>query len=63
MLQLKDLNKGFPKGRPVAVLRWSSSTNDESMCPLTINCWPEDEGAGEMNVNIEYVKRTLLLLC
>ena len=21
---------------------------------LTINCWPEDEGDGQMNVNIEY---------
>lgn len=38
----------------VGVLRWSLSTTDESQMPLTINCWPEPEGGGQMNVSMEY---------
>ncbi|CAM9239413.1 unnamed protein product [Discosporangium mesarthrocarpum] len=53
-LALKDQAKGFPVARGVGVLRWSLSTTDESHMPLTINCWPEEEGGGQMNVNIEY---------
>ena len=52
-VMMKDASKGFPVGRPVGVVRWSLSTTDEALVPLTINCWPEDEG-GEINVNIEY---------
>lgn len=54
VLVLKDTNKGFPVGRPVGVLRWSYSSTDESMVPLTLNCWPEEEGQGKMNISIEY---------
>eukprot|EP00953_Heterococcus_sp_UTEX-ZZ885_P010929 6343-Heterococcus_DN1.PRE.1 len=54
VLALKDAGKGFPVARPVGVLRWSLTTNDEAAMPLTINCWPEEEGNGVMNVNIEY---------
>ena len=36
------------------MLRWSLSTTDESQMPLTINCWPEAEGGGQMNVSMEY---------
>ncbi|CAM9669233.1 unnamed protein product [Chrysoparadoxa australica] len=53
-LVLKDAAKGFPVGRPVFCLRWSMSSTDEAHAPLTINCWPEEEGGGLMNVNIEY---------
>mmetsp|Transcript_7083 Transcript_7083/g.14486 ORF Transcript_7083/g.14486 Transcript_7083/m.14486 type:complete len:550 (-) Transcript_7083:32-1681(-) len=52
--------KGFPVGRGVGVLRWSY--NGEDAAPITINCWPEDEG-GTMNVNIEMeLTRTDLVL-
>jgi len=51
---MKGAGKGFPVGRPVGVVRWSLSTTDEALVPLTVNCWPEDEGGGVMNVNIEY---------
>jgi len=45
--------KGFPVGRPVGVLRWSYAGDDAA--PLTINCWPEDDGTGGViNVNIEF---------
>ncbi|CAN0055280.1 unnamed protein product [Ectocarpus sp. 8 AP-2014] len=53
-LASKDQAKGFPVARPVGVLRWSLNTTDESQMPLTINCWPEPEGGGQMNVNMEY---------
>ena len=43
--------KGFPVGRGVGVLKWSYSGEDAA--PITINCWPEDEGTGTINVNIE----------
>ena len=49
ILALKG-DKGFPVGRPVGVLRWSY--NGEDAAPITINCWPEDEG-GSITVNIE----------
>mmetsp|Transcript_23160 Transcript_23160/g.61928 ORF Transcript_23160/g.61928 Transcript_23160/m.61928 type:complete len:514 (-) Transcript_23160:306-1847(-) len=52
-LQLKDLSKGFPKGKPVGVLRWSMSTTDDDQAPISINCWPEEDGQ-DMNVNVEY---------
>lgn len=52
-LQLKDLSKGFPKGKPVGVLRWSMSTQDDDQVPISINCWPEEDGQ-DMNVNVEY---------
>ena len=53
-IALKDPSKGFPLGRAVGVLRWSASCTDETMLPLTVNCWPEEEGGGIMNVNIVY---------
>ncbi len=54
VLVLKDASKGFPVGRPVGVLRWSYSSTDDSQVPLTLNCWPEEEGQGKMNISIEY---------
>lgn len=50
VLSLKG-GKGLPLNRPVGVLRWSYGADDAA--PLTINCWPEDEGNGTINVNIE----------
>jgi hypothetical protein len=50
VLSLKG-DKGFPVGRPVGILRWSYSGDDAA--PITINCWPENEGSGTIQVNIE----------
>lgn len=44
--------KPFPVGRPVGILRWSYG--EEDAAPITVNCWPEDEGNGSMNVNVEF---------
>lgn len=54
VLQLKDQNKGFPSGRPVGILKWTNTSSNDDMIPIKINCWPEEEGRGVMNVNIEY---------
>lgn len=54
LLQLKDVNKGFPSSRPVGILKWSYSSASEDLIPLKINCWPEEESRGQMNVSIEY---------
>jgi len=50
-LKLKG-GKPFPIGRPVGILRWSYGEADAA--PITVNCWPEDEGNGSMNVNVEF---------
>lgn len=42
-----------PPWRPAGVLKWRLQTRDESLVPLTINCWPSVSG-GESYVNIEY---------
>mmetsp|Transcript_22268 Transcript_22268/g.30505 ORF Transcript_22268/g.30505 Transcript_22268/m.30505 type:complete len:527 (+) Transcript_22268:32-1612(+) len=55
LLQLKDASKGFPSARPVGILKWTySSTSNDEMIPIKINCWPEEEARGQMNVSIEY---------
>jgi coatomer subunit delta len=55
LLQLKETNKGFPSARPVGILKWTHTGGaDESLVPLKINCWPEEESRGQMNVSMEY---------
>lgn len=51
-LGLKDASKGFPLGKPVGILRWSRPLTEDE-CPLSINCWPDDQG-GSFDVNVEY---------
>lgn len=50
VLSLKG-GKGFPVGRGVGILRWSYGNEDAA--PISINCWPEDEGNGRILVSIE----------
>merc|ERR1712232_713252 len=50
ILSLKG-GKGFPVGRGVGILRWSYGNDDAA--PISINCWPEDEGNGKYLVSIE----------
>eukprot|EP00934_Nitzschia_sp_Nitz4_P007439 Nitzschia sp. Nitz4//scaffold150_size53981//41239//43164//NITZ4_006684-RA/size53981-augustus-gene-0.13-mRNA-1//-1//CDS//3329537092//7429//frame0 len=50
VLSLKG-GKGFPVGNSVSVLRWSYGGEDAA--PITVNCWPEDDGSGMINVSIE----------
>lgn len=54
LLQLKDTTKGFPSARPVGILKWTHQSSSDDMVPIKINCWPEEESRGQMNVSIEY---------
>ncbi|KAK9510370.1 hypothetical protein O3M35_005171 [Rhynocoris fuscipes] len=51
---LKNPSKPFPLGTDVGVLKWRYQTQDDSALPLTINCWPSENGQGGCDVNIEY---------
>ncbi|XP_052204394.1 coatomer subunit delta-like [Diospyros lotus] len=56
ILGLKDPNRPFPAGQSgdgVGLLKWRMQGVDESVVPLTINCWPSVSG-NETYVSIEY---------
>uniref|UniRef100_A0A8C9TWR4 Coatomer subunit delta n=1 Tax=Scleropages formosus TaxID=113540 RepID=A0A8C9TWR4_SCLFO len=53
VISLKNPDKSFPLHNDVGVLKWRLQTTDESLIPLTINCWPSESGTG-CDVNIEY---------
>lgn len=55
ILGLKDPNRPFPTGQGdgVGLLRWRMQSTDESVVPLTINCWPSVSGS-DTYVSIEY---------
>ncbi|XP_047170741.1 coatomer subunit delta-like [Vigna umbellata] len=58
ILGLKDPNRPFPTGQTggsegVGLLKWRMQSTDESMVPLTINCWPTTSG-NNTSVSIEY---------
>ncbi len=54
ILQLKEAGKGFPSGRAVGILKWTSNGVNEDLIPIRINCWPEEESRGQVNVSMEY---------
>ncbi|XP_065343830.1 coatomer subunit delta [Cloeon dipterum] len=51
---LKNASKAFPLLTDVGVLKWRLQTQDENLIPLTINCWPSENGQGGCDVNIEF---------
>jgi len=51
---LKNPAKPFPTNNDVGVLKWRLQTTDETMIPLSINCWPSENDSGGVDVNIEY---------
>ncbi|KAK3011014.1 hypothetical protein RJ639_011918 [Escallonia herrerae] len=56
ILGLKDPSRPFPAGQSgdgVGLLKWRMQSVDESVVPLTINCWPSVSG-NETYVSIEY---------
>ncbi|KAL5555225.1 hypothetical protein UlMin_037461 [Ulmus minor] len=56
ILGARDPNRPFPAsqgGDGVGLLKWRMQSTDESMVPLTINCWPSVSG-NETYVSIEY---------
>lgn len=53
-IQLRDTKQGFPVRQGLAVLKWRLTSKDESVVPLSINCWPSPTDDGSIDVNIEY---------
>uniref|UniRef100_A0A1J3FXI9 Coatomer subunit delta n=1 Tax=Noccaea caerulescens TaxID=107243 RepID=A0A1J3FXI9_NOCCA len=56
ILGLKRRDQPFPTGQGgdgVGLLRWRMQRADESMVPLTINCWPSPSGS-DIYVSLEY---------
>lgn len=53
VIGLKQAGKGFPINSDIGVLKWRLQTTDDSLMPLSINCWPSDND-GQCDVNIEY---------
>ncbi|OXA60681.1 coatomer subunit delta [Folsomia candida] len=51
---LKNAQKPFPVNTDVPILKWRYQTTDETQIPLSINCWPSENGSGGCDVNIEY---------
>jgi len=54
IIGLKNPTKPFPINTGVGVLKWRYQTQEESAIPLSINCWPSDNGSGGCDVNIEF---------
>ncbi|KAL8166624.1 hypothetical protein V2J09_008123, partial [Rumex salicifolius] len=59
ILGLKDSSRSFPTGHGegVSLLRWRIDRLDESLVPMTINCWPSISGS-ETYVSLEYEAST-----
>ncbi|XP_070548695.1 coatomer subunit delta-like isoform X2 [Ptychodera flava] len=53
-IAMKNQAKAFPLNNDVGVLKWRLQTQDESLMPLSINCWPSENNEGGCDVNIEY---------
>ncbi|KAK4053585.1 coatomer subunit delta [Microbotryomycetes sp. JL221] len=52
-IRLKEGKKGFPVGQGLGVLKWRMTGTDESIVPISINCWPSSDN-GVCTVNLEY---------
>ncbi|XP_076832014.1 archain 1b [Brachyhypopomus gauderio] len=53
LICLKNQEKTFPLNSDVGILKWRLQSTEESLIPLTINCWPSETGS-VCDVNIEY---------
>ncbi|KAK2191611.1 hypothetical protein NP493_50g04000 [Ridgeia piscesae] len=53
VIGLKNPSKSFPLNQDVGVLKWRFQTQDDSLMPISINCWPNETNSG-CDVNIEY---------
>jgi len=54
VIAMKNQDRTFPLNQDVNVLKWKLQSDDETHVPLQINCWPDEDGSGNCDVNIEY---------
>lgn len=50
VIKAKDAGKPLPS----AVMKWRLQTNDESLLPLSVSCWPSPAKDGKTYVTMEY---------
>eukprot|EP00123_Amoebidium_parasiticum_P016263 comp23360_c2_seq1/m.38594 comp23360_c2_seq1/g.38594 ORF comp23360_c2_seq1/g.38594 comp23360_c2_seq1/m.38594 type:complete len:526 (-) comp23360_c2_seq1:561-2138(-) len=53
-IALKDPSRPFPLNADQGVLKYRLATTDDSLLPLSVNCWPSINADGTADVNIEY---------
>jgi len=56
VMQAKNIEKPFPKGKQLGILKWRFAGKDgdgEELVPVKVVCWPESNGDGTMTVNME----------
>ncbi|KAJ3022201.1 UNVERIFIED_CONTAM: Coatomer subunit delta [Siphonaria sp. JEL0065] len=54
VIGLRDATRPFPVNQVLPLVKWRFLTKDDSLLPLSINCWPSPSGNGTCDVNIEY---------
>ncbi|OQR68915.1 coatomer subunit delta-like [Tropilaelaps mercedesae] len=54
IIGLKAQGKPFPVNADVGVLKWRLQSTDESLIPLAVSFWVNDNGNGGCDCNIEY---------
>lgn len=47
-------SKPYPDGTEVGVLKWKFKTDDESLIPMSVTCWPTINPNGSADVNVDY---------
>lgn len=52
-LMLAKEDRAFPCGNSIGILKWRYQTSDDSMCPVSVTCWPSNQG-GMTHCNLEY---------
>jgi hypothetical protein len=52
-LMLAKDDRAFPCGNAIGILKWRYQTSDDSMSPVSVTCWPSNQG-GMTHCNLEY---------
>merc|ERR1712153_35875 len=52
-LTLAKEDRAFPCGNSIGILKWRYQTSDDSMSPVSVTCWPSNQG-GMTHCNLEY---------
>jgi len=52
-LMLAKEDRAFPCGNSIGILKWRYQTSDDSMSPVSVTCWPSNQG-GMTHCNLEY---------
>eukprot|EP00834_Sanchytrium_tribonematis_P003162 NODE_114_length_18474_cov_1.567510.p6 type:complete len:405 gc:universal NODE_114_length_18474_cov_1.567510:12289-13503(+) len=62
IIESRDKSKPFPVNQPLSLIKYRSSITDDKLLPLHLECWPNPNGDGTTDVNLEYELRSDLEL-